>query len=136
MTDLILPRRSVIKGTGILLASLFAGPAIAKYSNLMDINTRQNRLIVAYEGYAMGQYKERALIPSLFNLTDYGTGDLALWTHNSKCYRLVRQAEISPHMVGKFGGMDDWTPETSAKWIAYVKNIIEREREQQARLST
>lgn len=53
MTKLILPntteiinpsRRGFVKGAAFTLAGLFAAPAIVKATNLMDINSKQNRL--------------------------------------------------------------------------------------------
>lgn len=96
--QLTIPRRGFIKGTGIALASLFAGPAIASYENLMDIDTKQNRLVVAYVPKLPSPLNPHGVYMSLLNATDILNPEIyKSWQEHCSYneYNLVRRAEVT-----------------------------------------
>lgn len=93
MNSLIIPRRKFLIGTATLMANVFVAPSIVRASSLMDINTLQNRLVVAFK---RGSFDPWCL--SLLNLGDYNQNIITRTRNYNGCnYSLMRRADVSIH---------------------------------------
>lgn len=100
MNELIIPKKEIIRPSRrFVLAGLSAGivaPMIVPAASLMDINTKMNRLHIAFWD-EINQHWARSLIDKV---RDWGTPDFIRWTkqYNNEDlkYELVRNELINP----------------------------------------
>lgn len=101
MSELILPRRSLLKAGAYVLGGLIAAPTIARATSLMHIDSPDNRLVFAFTSWGM-----QGFIPSFLNLgTVLDPIVRAQWEaqNPSNDYRFVRMGEIPESRHNWFG---------------------------------
>ncbi len=97
MNELIIPRRKLLIGTATLMANIFAGPAIVRASSLMDINSMQNRLVVAFKDAWSTERDTAPWLLSLLNMGDYTPELIDKWKRyggRRNDYALMRRANV------------------------------------------
>ena len=97
MNELIIPRRKFLIGTATLMANIFAGPAIVRASSLMDINSMQNRIVVAFKDVWSTERDTAPWLLSLLNMGDYTPELIDKWKRYGggyNDYALMRRADV------------------------------------------
>jgi hypothetical protein len=120
---LILPRRTLLKAGVGVLTSIIAAPMIGKADWLMDIDSKQNRLVYAFR-------TDRGYIPSMLDLVTIINPEIRKWwedEHHINNYAFVRQAEIEPGKELCYGGtIHPRSPEDMKGDARWVQHRIDR----------
>lgn len=122
---LVMPRRKFLIGSGQLVASLFVAPSIIKASNLMHIDSLDNRLVPAFfcSKSDIATYRRKGTegpgwCESLINLSDYTDPMFEIWKsiNSNLKYDLVRRGSLVQEL--------DFTPyDRERERHAVVENI-------------